>query len=100
MVAGPTGGYIIGYIPAAFIAGYILEKFKGNDKVYLYCIAMLTGSVMYFTLGTIWFILSTGMGLGEALMVCVIPFIPGDLLKIAAAALLSKRIRHIVLARR
>ena len=98
-LTGPTGGYIIGYIPAAFLTGLILEKFNNNDRLYLYIIAMLIGAFTYFTMGTIWFVFITKSNLAEALAVCVIPFLPGDLLKITVAAVLTKRIRLILFNR-
>ena len=95
VLAGPTGGYIIGYMPAAFLTGLILEKFNKNNEIYLYFIAMLSASLIYFTMGTTWFMISTNTSLRQALVICVIPFIPGDLLKMAVAAVLAKRIRLI-----
>jgi biotin transport system substrate-specific component len=47
-------------------------------------------------LGTLWFVFSTGTGLWEALMICVIPFLPGEILKITAATLLAKRLRPVL----
>jgi biotin transport system substrate-specific component len=93
-LAGPTGGYIIGYIPAAFLTGLLTEKINKSNKIYLHLAAMLAGMLTCFTLGTAWFVLSTGTGFAESLMICVIPFLPGDFLKIAAAALLAKRLRQ------
>ena len=90
---GPTGGFIIGFMPAAFIIGLIVEKFNGNNKIHIHAIAMLAGATTYFILGTAWFMYSTNTGLLEALGICVFPFIPGDLLKIAAAAMLVMHLR-------
>jgi biotin transport system substrate-specific component len=96
-LVGPTGGYIIGYIPAAFITGLLTERFTGGGKVYMYPFAMSAGMLTYFALGTAWFVFSTGTGLWEALMLCVIPFLPGEVLKMAAATLLTKRLRPVLL---
>jgi biotin transport system substrate-specific component len=92
-LVGPTGGYIIGYVPAAFITGLLSERFNGGNKTYPYPVAMSTGMLTYFVLGTAWFVFSTGTGLWEALMICVIPFLPGEFLKIAAATVFVKRLR-------
>lgn len=98
-LVGPTGGYIIGYIPAAFLTGLIVEKINKNNKIYLYPVAMLAGFLTYFTMGSIWFMFLTGTELIEALMMCVVPFIPGDLIKIAVATVLAKRLRPILHAK-
>lgn len=100
VLAGPTGGYIIGYILAAFVIGLIIEKILDYDKSvptqYAVCvIALVCGLALCYTLGTIWFIISTGTGVWASLVACVIPFIPGDALKIAAAAILIRRLRRL-----
>jgi len=93
---GPTGGYIIGYIPAAFVVGLIIEKINIEKKAFLYPLSMLAGMLIYFSLGTAWFMFSTNTGLWEALMICVIPFLPGEAIKITCATLLAIRIRPIL----
>jgi biotin transport system substrate-specific component len=95
-LVGPTGGYIIGYIPAAFITGLLSERFNKDGKARLYPCAMSVGMLAYFVLGTLWFVFSTNTGLREALMICVIPFLPGEILKMAAATLLAKRLRPVL----
>ena len=95
-LVGPTGGYIIGYIPAAFITGLLIETINEDDQIYPYPVAMLAGMLAYFTLGTAWFMFSTNTGLWNALMFCVIPFLPGDLVKIVAATVVAKRLRPIL----
>jgi biotin transport system substrate-specific component len=95
-LAGPTGGSIVGYIPAAFLTGLLIEKINKSNKIYPYPAAMLTGMFSCFILGTAWFVVSTGTGLAEALMLCVVPFLPGDFLNIAAATLLARRLRPLL----
>lgn len=95
ILTGPTGGYIVGYIPAAFIVGLLIEKLNKSKKIYIYPAAMLCGMLTYFILGTAWFMFSTGTGFLGALMVCVVPFLPGDFLKIAVATMLAKRLSHV-----
>jgi len=95
---GPTGGYIVGYVPAAFIIGMIIENAETftSKKVILYPAAMLVGMLNYFILGTVWFMYSTSTGLWEALMICVIPFLPGEAIKIACATLVAIRVRPLL----
>lgn len=91
-LAGPTGGFIAGYIPAAFVIGYLVEKIK---KESLYPFAMLIGMLTYFSLGTAWFMYSTNVSFSVALMTCVLPFLPGDIFKIAAATVLVRRTKRL-----
>lgn len=92
-IAGPTGGYIIGYILAAFVTGLLIEYFSKRKVTYpLLALSMVTGLAICYILGTIWFIHLTGWTLGKALMTCVVVFLPGDALKIIAASILVKRV--------
>jgi biotin transport system substrate-specific component len=90
ILTGPTGGYIIGYILAAFIIGRIYSSTKHL------LLALLAGIVACYALGTLWFIYLTGVNLWSALLMCVIPFIPGDIIKILAALLLIKKLKRFL----
>jgi biotin transport system substrate-specific component len=92
-LAGPTGGYIVGYIPAAFLIGLIIEKWGRNNKIFSHPVAMLAGMLACFTLGTAWFMFSTNTELWASLTICVLPFLPGEFIKIAAATIVAKRLR-------
>ncbi|HCF83564.1 MAG TPA: biotin transporter BioY [Ruminococcaceae bacterium] len=78
---GVTGGYIIGYIPLALITGIFAEKNKA-----LLPLGMVLGTLACYTFGTAWFMISTGSELVPALLSCVVPFLIGDAIKIAAAS--------------
>jgi len=83
-LVGPTGGYLIGFVVAAFVVGWLAER--GWDKrVGTAIIAMLAGSVVMYVFGLAW--LSRFVPEGTVLQVGLYPFIVGDLVKIAAAAL-------------
>ena len=99
VLVGPTGGYLAGYILGAFVVGILLKVLTSNKeknrtyipKIVLSCIA---GMLTYFALGTIWFMNLTNTGLWASLVMCVFPFILGDLLKITAATLLITALRR------
>ena len=95
-LAGPTGGFIVGYIPAAFIIGLITERLNKGNRIRTYVTAMLLGMLTYFLLGTAWFMYLTNAELRSTLMICVVPFLPGDFLKIAVATVLVRRLRPMV----
>ena len=88
---GRTGGYILGYIFAAGIVG-LLSRRWGMTFGRL-CAAMLLGMLTCYLFGTIWFMSLTGMSLVTSLSYCVFPFLPGDAVKIALAALMAVRLR-------
>ena len=84
---GKTGGYAIGYILTALITA-LLSKVLGR-KFWALCVAMVVGCAACYVLGTIWFMILTGADLVSALGWCVLPYLPGDAVKIALAAALT-----------
>ena len=93
-IAGPTGGYLVGYLLLALIGGLFIEKSKGNPVVS--GIGLVLGDAACYVLGTAWFVFQMQCELGYALSVCVYPFIALDLDKIVVScvvgALLRKRL--------
>lgn len=87
-MAGPTGGYLLGFWLMILIGGIIMERSKRN--LWLTMLGMAVGVAVDYVFGTAWFVLQTGSTLTHALEVCVYPFIPLDLLKIVAAAVFGK----------
>ena len=88
---GPTGGYIFGYIAAAWLVGMLAVRCHG--KVYWFALTMAGGLVLCYLLGTAWFMIVTRTGLVESLLLCVVPFLLGDAAKIVVAALLVPVLR-------
>lgn len=94
VLVGPTGGYIIGYVLAAWLTGFIADRSENKSSVLV--LAMLGGFCAYMLTGTVWYMFSTRAGLVVSLMTCVIPFLPGEAVKIAAAVMLAKRLRPVL----
>ena len=88
---GPTGGYIIGYLPYAALAGLNLRKVQGS--FWGRCGLLVLGTLACYILGTAWFMHVTGRTLAESLSLCVLPFLPGDAAKILLASFLAPRLR-------
>ena len=86
-IFGKTGGYAIGYILTALITA-LLSKVLGR-KFWALCVAMVVGCAACYVLGTIWFMILTGADLVSALGWCVLPYLPGDDVKIALASALT-----------
>lgn len=80
---GPTGGYLAGFIAAAYITGLLAEK-GWDRRVGTTVLAMVLGNVAIYAFGLLW--LSCIVGIGRVLVVGLYPFIVGDLLKIVLAA--------------
>lgn len=94
VLAGPTGGYIIGFLITAIVIGFAAERWE--RKALPLTLAMILGVILCYTVGTIWFMVLTKMRLGESLLLCVVPFLLPDAVKITAAVLLSNRLTKVV----
>ncbi|MDO5344561.1 MAG: biotin transporter BioY [Lachnospiraceae bacterium] len=90
-LAGPTGGYLIGFIFMALICGYVMEKSNVNALITI--LGMIAGTLIAYLFGTVWFVVQMQCGIWYALTICVFPFIPFDLIKILLATALGKVIR-------
>ena len=88
---GKTGGYILGYILCAAIVG-LLSRRLGFTFPKL-CLSMLVGVAVCYLFGTAWFMVISGLNLATSLSYCVLPFLPGDAVKILLAAFLALRLR-------
>lgn len=87
---GKTGGYIIGYIFAALITGLFAKRFKESPvKLYL---AMTLATLVCYAFGTAWFMVINHSTLWLTLTYCVFPFIPGDIIKMLAVVLISRKL--------
>jgi biotin transport system substrate-specific component len=93
---GPTGGYLIGFAFMAFISGIFIDKF--SNKIYMCFLGMVFGTIVTYILGTSWLAYETKMTFNAALYVGVIPFIPGDLVKIVFASLIGPQIKKRLIA--
>ena len=96
---GSTGGYLIGFLFSALIM-WGMEKLLGKKTWVLAC-SMVLGLFACYVFGTIWFMIvyartSGEIGLMTALGWCVFPFIIPDVVKIALAMLISKRLAKVI----
>ena len=87
---GPTGGYIVGYVLMALIAGRVVEA---NRRRVIQLVGLIAGTAVCYVLGTVWYCVSMECGVAAALGLCVFPFIPGDLVKIGAASVIGPMLR-------
>jgi biotin transport system substrate-specific component len=88
---GPTGGYIIGYLAVSVVSGLAVEKFRSRC-VHLF--GMMLGTVICYGIGTVWYCFITQGGVDSAVMLCVLPFIPGDLVKMVLALTFGPALRR------
>lgn len=90
-LAGPTGGYLIGYLFVTIIGGWIMESCR--MKTWITVVGFTAATAVLYVFGTIWFVAETRCDVAEALAICVVPFVPFDLIKIVSAVFLGKAVK-------
>lgn len=93
---GPTGGYLMSYTLMAFIVAMFYKYIK-KYKVLALVLGMLIALILCYLLGTLWFCHITGNSFYSALSLCVFPYIPLDLVKLALATSLGLVLRNTVM---
>lgn len=106
-VLGPTGGYMLGYLFLVYISGWFAEKWSGSSgKIATdrsrkhYCnylmqgLGMFLGTVVCYLFGSLWLSFQSGTEFREAFSIGVIPFIPGDVVKIFIGVMAGNVIRR------
>jgi biotin transport system substrate-specific component len=89
---GPTGGYLIGFVLAAFVIGRLLGP--DNEAPFLKIVgAMLVGLTVLFLTGTVWLAVVMRLPLQQAVALGILPFVVGDAIKLLAAATIYQRMQ-------
>lgn len=89
-LVGPTGGYLLGYLPCALVVGVLMARFPRRGLVPLW---LAVGTLVLYAMGTLWYLWQTACPLWAALAACVLPFLVADAVKIAAATLVIWSLR-------
>ncbi|MDA0241133.1 MAG: biotin transporter BioY [Proteobacteria bacterium] len=84
---GPTGGYLVSYVFAAGTVGYLAQR--GWDRnLFTAAAAMVIGSIVIYAFGVSWLAVVIGSSLEKSMQLGMLPFLLGDAIKIALAAVL------------
>lgn len=99
VLLGVTGGYLVGFLLTALVVGLAAGRFGQKTGVLL--AAMALGIFLCYAFGTAWFLWvytknSGPIGLGAALGLCVLPYLPADAAKILLAALVCRRLSPLM----
>ncbi|MBE5883776.1 MAG: biotin transporter BioY [Lachnospiraceae bacterium] len=89
---GPTGGFIIGYLFIALICGAFVDKWY--HRPFICILGMLLGTAVCYAFGTIWLAREARLTFSSALVTGVLPFILGDLIKLALAMTIGYQVRN------
>ena len=93
-LAGPTGGYLLGFLPAVAIIGLVTEKTGG--KILFGIGALVAATAVIYACGVTWLSIVTGMTVVQSLVVGMVPFLPGDAVKIIAALYITRSLRPMI----
>ena len=92
---GPTGGFLLGFIISAYVIGKIIEL-KNEKNIFYYLFAGIMGTIILYIVGITQLSLVTGIGIKKAITVGMLPFLPGDILKIIAASFIASKLKPII----
>lgn len=90
-LAGPTGGYLIGFIFLALIQGLMMKIFPEKNAVAI--IGMILGMAVCYLFGTAWLAFQLNTPFISALSIGVLPYLPGDGVKIILAAIAGPKLK-------
>lgn len=103
VITGMTGGFIMSYPIMAFITSISYKlaikakspPFKNLSLVIIPILGMTLSVFMGYLIGSLWFVYISNSTMAYALAVCVFPFIPFDLIKVAIAIILGAILRKV-----
>ena len=88
ILLSPSGGFLIGFIISAFAAGYFFARQKNIA-------AVVSAILIYDTTAVLWFMVTAASPFLSAVITCVLPFLPADILKGIVAVFAAKRLWRI-----
>lgn len=101
VIMGPTGGFLLGYAAGALVAGIIAGRPNMAQTMRRQMLRLAAGAVLglavILAVGTVRFMCMTGRSLVESLFVCVVPFLPGDAIKVVLGVIVSAKLRGTAL---
>ena len=95
---GPTGGYIIGFIAAAYVIGTMIETKKTPGVLWI-LISMITGTIVVYGFGVLQLSLVAKFSIQKAAAVGALPFLIGDTIKIVTATVITLALREKIMSK-
>lgn len=99
VLAGPTGGYVIGFIFTVIIIGTLTKIVSKSNKTLknaVIFLSMILGDIICFAIGTVHFMFIVKVDLVSSLTICVIPYIIPDLVKMIIAIMIINRVKKYI----
>ena len=98
VIFGPTGGYLVGFAFAALAIGTLSEK-RGTSNILQNVINMLIGLLIIYFFGTVYLMHVANLSIEHAILMGIVPYLPGDALKLMIASIIAARYTQIDIQR-
>jgi len=103
VIAGPLGGFLLGFVLAAFVMGVAGEvarsgRISDRGSLAVLILGSLVGGLAVYVVGLPWFMAVTGMSLRGAVPVAFVPYVPGDILKAAVAVVVIRAVDRALIS--
>lgn len=92
ILLGPTGGYLIGFLFMALVSGWVIEKWPFQKLIIF--LGLILGMIICYSFGSLWLALQSNLTFLSAFTAGVLPFIPGDVVKIWFVTILGSRLQN------
>lgn len=92
-IISPVGGFIVGYIPMVMILAF---GFKRSQSGFKRILIMISATLVLYLIGVLWYIFSIKTDEYTAISISILPFLPGDILKIITAYYISPKIKSVI----
>jgi biotin transport system substrate-specific component len=99
VVVGPTGGFLLGWVPGAFAAGWLVKRLArpksgaAQHVAALFAACVVGGILVVYAVGIPWLAVAAGFGLQRA-ATATLTFVPGDLIKAVVAAVVARSVQR------
>jgi biotin transport system substrate-specific component len=89
LLSGPTAGYLMGFVLATVSTGWLVRRRADAGILWIVC-SMTVGTLAVYACGTTWLVWNLQLTLTSALAQGILPFVPGDAIKLLSAAVLVR----------
>jgi biotin transport system substrate-specific component len=95
ILLGPTGGFLVGFIPASLLCG-LSAQLRPHARATELLLTSLISLVLIYVPGVIWLRLYFSWGLQKTMFMAVLPYLPGDIIKALICAFITLRMRAVM----
>ncbi|WP_336745343.1 biotin transporter BioY [Paenibacillus sp. y28] len=94
---GPKGGFAVMFPLSAYLIGWFVSRVRGNGKwafIQIFLMAFVFGSLLIYVTGVPWLAYKANVSIGKALVMGMLPYLPGDVIKALVTAIIVLPVRR------